>query len=76
MKHLNDVGLSYGQHCRLALACAIKLVLAAMALGIHAVCPFWFERTGSSIVRDVHKVLSNNAHLTHATHCPPQSDSN
>ena len=50
-EHPRTVGETYGQHFRFAISFAGWLALAAGAAAIHAVLPFTFKSTASSILR-------------------------
>lgn len=50
-EHPQSVGESYGQHLRFAMGFAGWLFLAAGAAAIHAVLPFLFQHTASTILR-------------------------
>jgi hypothetical protein len=50
-EHPQSVGETYGQHFRFAIGFAGWLCLAAGAAAIHAVLPFAFQHTASSILR-------------------------
>lgn len=55
--HLRCTGLTYGQHARRAHGMAQQLARAAVAMWIHALCPWWHVDTGSTLVRRVHASL-------------------
>ncbi len=48
MKHLRELNETYVQHAAFALGSALQLLLIALVLVIHAVCPWWFTRTAST----------------------------
>lgn len=48
MDHLKEVNETYAQHAMFALKGAAELVLIAVVLAVHAVCPWWFARTAST----------------------------
>jgi hypothetical protein len=50
-EHPQSVGESYGQHLRFAMGFAGWLFLAAGAAAVHAVLPFLFKQTASTILR-------------------------
>lgn len=50
-EHPQSVGETYGQHFRFAIGFAGWLFLAAGAAAVHAVLPFAFQSTASSILR-------------------------
>lgn len=50
-RHPASVGESYFQHLRFAAGFAALLFAAAFAAMLHAIAPFLFEKTASSIVK-------------------------
>lgn len=56
-RHLEEVGESYFEHARVAITFAGKMFYGACVCTIHAVFPFLFERSGSSIVKDLHNEM-------------------
>lgn len=56
MRHLKEVNESYTEHAGFALKGAAELLLIALVLAIHALCPWWFRRTASTRMR---KLLDN-----------------
>jgi hypothetical protein len=64
-EHPATVGESYGVHLRHASEFGIRMIAASLALAVHAVLPFLFTRTGSSIVASLHDdMITNRARLT------------
>jgi hypothetical protein len=53
MDHLKDVRMTYRQHMAFALRNAMKLLMAGIALVIHAVFPNCLVDTSSTIVKQV-----------------------
>ena len=51
--HPNSVGGSYLQHGLVAGSYSIKLFLASIVCFVHALLPFLFKTTASSISRDI-----------------------
>lgn len=49
--HPQAVGETYGQHFRFAIGFAGTLFLAAGAAAVHALLPFLFQHTASSLLR-------------------------
>jgi hypothetical protein len=49
--HPRAVGETYGRHFRFAIGFAGTLFLAAGAAAVHAVLPFLFQHTASSMLR-------------------------
>lgn len=56
MRHLKEVDEGYREHAAFALKGAAELLLIALVLAVHAVCPWWFTRTASTRMR---KLLDN-----------------
>ncbi len=63
--HPATVGESYLGHARFALWFSFKLVQAGLAALAHAALPFAFQTTASSIVKELHEVVTNRAHNHH-----------
>ncbi|MEM1278218.1 MAG: DUF6356 family protein [Pseudomonadota bacterium] len=57
--HPASVDESYGEHFLFALRFAAKLGYAAFAALIHAILPFAFEKTASSIIRELYERTHN-----------------
>lgn len=57
-RHPRDVGETYGEHLAQASGFGASLVTAGLACLVHAVFPFWFERTASRRVQDLHARMS------------------
>lgn len=53
-KHPHSIGETYGQHLRFAAGIGGALVVAGAAALVHAVFPFWFERTASRAIQDLY----------------------
>ncbi|GGG00630.1 MULTISPECIES: DUF6356 family protein [Cysteiniphilum] len=49
-KHLNDINEGYFQHAKEALYCGVLMIAAGIFCSIHAILPFLFEKTASSIL--------------------------
>lgn len=49
-QHPTEQGTTYGQHFLKASVMACQMAKGSTVLFIHAVFPFWFERTGSDTV--------------------------
>lgn len=58
-RHPRDVGETYGEHLGQASGFGASLIAAGLACMVHAVFPFWFERTASRKVRELHTRMSN-----------------
>ncbi len=57
--HLEEVKLNYFQHCTRALRFSVILVFMSFAALIHAIFPFVFHKTVSTLVEGMHKQLKN-----------------
>ena len=53
--HPQSVGESYAEHAVVASGFGVKLLLAGMACMVHAVFPFLFVKTGSSMIADLYQ---------------------
>lgn len=49
--HPDSVGETYGQHFGVALGYGLRLMAAGACAIVHAVLPFCFEKTASTMVR-------------------------
>lgn len=58
-RHPRDVGETYGEHLGQASTFAASLILAGLACLVHAIFPFWFERTASRRVQILHTRMTN-----------------
>lgn len=52
--HPAAVGESYGKHFLVATVYAFRLIGAGLCAFVHAVLPFLFERTASSVVKEIY----------------------
>lgn len=53
--HPQSVGETYVQHAAMASGFGFRLMLAGMACLVHAVLPFLFVKTGSSMIADLYQ---------------------
>ena len=60
--HLRTVNESYFQHCKHALRFAFTLLLAGIVCLVHALLPFLFEKTGSTIIKGLYRDMVDNRH--------------
>jgi len=63
--HPATVGESYLGHARFALWFGFKLMQAGFCALTHAVLPFAFQTTASSIVKELYEVVTNRSHHQH-----------
>jgi hypothetical protein len=60
-RHPSEVGESYGAHFRNASGFGLRMVAGGLACIVHAVFPFWFERTGSRTMDELHRRMTRRA---------------
>jgi len=71
-EHPATVGESYGEHMAMAGSFAARLFVAAAACAIHAVLPFLFQRTGSTIIAELHeRMVVNRSRHARSAHPEP-----
>lgn len=56
--HPSSVGETYGQHLAQASGFGATLITAGAACMVHAIFPFWFEKTASLCVQRLHTQMS------------------
>lgn len=62
--HPASVDETYGEHMVVAGSFGCRLLLASMACFVHAVFPWLFEKTGSSIITELHdRMVVNRVRL-------------
>ncbi len=54
-EHPQSVGESYGEHMVMAGSFGLRLLAGALVCFVHALLPFLFVKTGSSIITDLHR---------------------
>ena len=59
VEHPRSVGESYWEHMSFALWFSRKLATAAFAALVHAVLPFCFEKTASTIIAELYQRTHN-----------------
>jgi preprotein translocase subunit SecF len=60
VEHPASVGESYSQHLRHASWFSVRMAAGALAVGVHAIFPFLFTRTGSAILSSLyHDMVSH-----------------
>lgn len=52
-KHLIDNNVSYTQHMTFAIKCSFDAIKAGLCLLIHSIFPCYFQKTGSTIIRQL-----------------------
>ena len=70
VSHPNSVDESYFEHMRFALRFAGLLLVAAFCALVHAVLPFCFEKTASSIIRKLHDRIENRGNAEQTQNGP------
>ncbi len=60
--HPRSVDETYLEHMRFAGGFAATLLAAAAAALVHAVLPFLFERTASTMIDRMHRRMHNRGH--------------
>ncbi len=61
-EHPASVGETYTQHLAMASWFSRRMLLACVACQIHAVLPFLFKKTGSTIIDQLHDRMVVNRH--------------
>ena len=69
-EHPAQVGETYGQHCSHASSFGVSMVLGGLACLVHALLPFCFLTTGSSIISRLYERMVVSRH-----HSPPAAAS-
>ena len=59
--HPRAVGETYLEHGLFATRYGVKMTLGGIAVLVHAVFPFLFEKTGSCITRELNETLEASA---------------
>lgn len=57
-RHPSSVGESYGQHLAQASGFGATMITAGAACLVHAIFPFWFEKTASHCVQRLHAKMA------------------
>lgn len=60
-RHPREVGESYGEHFRSASGFGMKMLAGGLACLVHAVFPFWFERTASRTMDALYRRMTRRA---------------
>ena len=60
--HLDEVEETYFQHFGHAMSFARAMFVGCLACAGHALFPFLFERTGSDIIRRLHRSMVTHRH--------------
>ena len=62
-RHPESVGETYGEHLAQAGTFGGAMITAGAACLVHAVFPFWFEKTASQCVQRLHAQMSARSRL-------------
>lgn len=73
-EHPASVGETYGEHLATAGGFSARLFVGAAACLVHAVLPFLFVRTGSSIIAELHDRMVVNRARTGAAGGSPNGE--
>jgi len=66
-EHPASVGETYTEHLVSAMGFAGALLRAACCCAVHALLPFLFEKTGSSLITELHdRMVTNRSRLAAA----------
>ncbi len=60
-KHLRDINENYWQHFKPAATSGLKVMLAGFILLIHAILPFLFLTTGSTMIKNTAEFFKRRA---------------
>ena len=64
-QHPSDVGETYWEHFCHALGFALRLFVAASACLVHAILPFLFTSTGSTMINNLYsRMVQNRSRVT------------
>ena len=58
MKHLEEIGETYWQHCKFALRFAVVMFFTSILLVIHAFFPNAFKEVGSDVITHMYAILN------------------
>ena len=64
MKHLDEAGETYSEHFLFAARVGLLMIFGGLAALVHAICPWWFSRTGSNAIRTINAMLENRHKVT------------
>lgn len=69
LEHPQQVNMTYFQHFKRAMGMAIQTGMATTALLIHSIIPKFFPHTGSSVIKQMNRSITefeNNNHNNHS----------
>ena len=64
-RHPASVGETYGEHFAMASSFSARLLLAGVACAVHAVLPFLFEKTASTLIGRLNDRMNVNRQRPH-----------
>jgi len=67
-RHPSSVGESYGEHLAQASGFGVTMITAGAACLVHAIFPFWFEKTASHCVQRLHAQMAARGRPDASTH--------
>jgi len=59
VKHLDEAGETYSEHFLFAARVGLLMIFGGLAAFVHAICPWWFARTGSDAIKTVNAMLED-----------------
>lgn len=62
LKHPEENGMSYFQHFFRALGMSCKMFFGSIVLIIHAFYPYFFEKTGSDLIKSLYMSYIYHSH--------------
>jgi len=57
VKHLEEIGETYWEHCKFALRFAFVMIVTGILLVIHAFFPNAFKSVGSDVIKHMYAIL-------------------
>ena len=76
MKHLDEVGETYSEHFLFASRVGLLMIFGGLAAFVHAICPWWFARTGSNAIQTINAMLENRHKVAGNTRQNSAADAN
>lgn len=67
-RHPSSVGESYGRHLAQASSFGLTMITAGAACLVHAIFPFWFEKTASLCVQRLHAQMAARSRADAGAH--------
>ena len=60
LKHPREKNMTYLEHFTHAIKYSGKLLYGSAVLFVHAIIPYYFEKTGSTIIREINEELNKD----------------